>query len=273
MVIDNKKYLVVCGDSFTEGHMIGETASWAYWVAKDMNLNLINLSCGGMGNEWIATTILTFLTKNEIPLEEVIVMIAWSDLSRQMVYFNNVDGSSENNIWNVVPGDLMDGGDTEDSDILEMNWIYQNRKSLYPFFSSLNWCLFRTYQSLFNVKLFLKSSNIPFLFFDTITDNKIYYNHNDPYLKDSWKSFWTENLERLPLHTEPNIVTNMLSEEMVGYLFDKNYIDIDGCTIMKWLHKPGNEIFEKGNDGHLNEIGSKVVSKKIINKFKKIYEI
>lgn len=265
MIINDKKYLVACGDSFTHGHMMGETASWAYWVAKDMNLTLINLSSGGKGNEWIATTILSFLIKNEIPLEEVIVMIGWSDLSRQLVYFNNVNNSEESDIWNIVPGDLMNSGDND--------WIYQNRKSLYPLFSSLNWCLFRTYQSLFNVKMFLKSSNIPFLFFDTITDNKIYYNNNEPYLKDSWKTFWTENLEKLILDGEPAIITNMLSKEMVEYIFDKNYIDIDGYTIVKWLHRPGNEIYEKGNEGHLNEAGAKVISKKIVDKFKKIYKI
>lgn len=271
MSIHTKKYLVVCGDSFTEGHMIGETASWAYWVAKDMNLTLINLSCGGMGNEWISTTILSFLIKKEISLDEVIVMVAWSDLSRQMTYFNNVNENYENNIWNIVPGDLLEN--SEVSEILEMKWIYENRKALYPFFSSLNWCLFKTYQSLFNLKIFLKSSNIPFLFFDTITDNKIYYKNNKPYLKDSWKSFWTENLEKLIIVDEPSIITNMLCEDMVNYLFDKNYINIDGYTVMMWLHMPENKIFEKGNDGHLNEMGAKIISKKIINEFKKIYEI
>jgi len=39
----NKKYLVVSGDSFTKGHTLGEKGSWAYHVAKKMNLELINL--------------------------------------------------------------------------------------------------------------------------------------------------------------------------------------------------------------------------------------
>jgi len=82
----NKKYLVVSGDSFTEGHTMGEQASWAYWVAKKMNLELINLSCGGKGNEWISNNLLSFLTSTDISLDECIVMVGWSDLSRQILF-------------------------------------------------------------------------------------------------------------------------------------------------------------------------------------------
>lgn len=266
------KYLVVCGDSFTEGHMLGERGSWAYHLANKMNLELINLAIGGMGNEWISNTIITYLQKKEIPLDEVIVMIAWSDVSRQMSYFNNVRGDQYNNIFHIVPGDLLDNSE-QDSSHEEMMWVYNNRPSLYPFFSSLIWCLFKTYQSLFYTKLYLESKNIPHLFFDAITDNKIYFQNGDHYFKDSWKSFWTENLQRLFLDTEPPIIQSMLSEENVDYIFDEKYIDIDGKPIMKWLKKTGNEICEIGNEGHLNELGAKIVADKILKKFKKIYEL
>jgi hypothetical protein len=55
--MQNIKNLIVCGDSFTEGHDMGETASWAYWTADTLNLKLKNLASGGMSNEWISLQI------------------------------------------------------------------------------------------------------------------------------------------------------------------------------------------------------------------------
>jgi hypothetical protein len=67
----NKKYLIVCGDSFTKGHTLGEKGSWAYHVAKKMNLNLINLSANGMGNEWVASQLLSFLYRHESIVDDL----------------------------------------------------------------------------------------------------------------------------------------------------------------------------------------------------------
>jgi hypothetical protein len=270
--MENKKYLVVCGDSFTEGHIMGERASWAYHLAEKMNLELVNLACGGVGNEWISNTVISYLNTMEISIDEVIVMIAWSDVSRQLSYFNNIEGEQQPNIFHIVPADLLAEEFIEGSGE-EMRWIFENKSSLYPFFSSLIWCLFKTYQSLLYTKIFLDNNKIPYLFMDAITDNKVYYINGDSYFKDSWKSFWTENLQRLVLGNESDMIQTMLSEKNTEYIFNDNYISIDGKTIMHWLKKSGNEICEIGNEGHLNEFGAKIVSDKILKKFKKIYEI
>jgi len=270
----SKKYLVVCGDSFTQGHIMGERASWAYPLAKKMNLELINLAIGGKCNEWISNTLITYLQSKKINMSEIIVMVAWSDVSRQMTYFSNVT-DDRNTIIHIVPGDLLNDNNEllYDSSQTELQYVYKNRNSLFPFFSSLSWCLFKTYQSLFYTKLFLESNNIPYVFFDTITDNKIYYKNDGPYFKDSWQHFYKKNLEKLNLIHEPTIVQSMLSQENVQYIFDKNYIDIDGECIMQWLKKDGNEIYEIGNEGHLNELGADIISDKIFIKFKKLYNI
>lgn len=266
-----KKYLVVCGDSFTEGHLLGEKGSWAYYLAKKMNLELINLAVGGMGNEWISNTLLTYLESKQISIDEVLVGVGWSDISRQMAYFNNVLEPNLNNLFHIVPGDLLDDYDVQPN--ISNEWVYENRKALYPFYSSLNWCLFKTYQSLFYTKLYLKSNNIPHIFFDVITDNKIYYKNNIPYFKDSWKSFWTENLQKLELNTEPSVIQNMLSEKNVNFIFDENYISIGGKPVVLWLQNEGNQIYEIGNEGHLNELGSDILANEIFEKLKKILYI
>ena len=58
------KNLIACGDSFTEGHEMGEPASWAYWTADSLGLELKNLASGGMSNEWISLQTISFLQKN-----------------------------------------------------------------------------------------------------------------------------------------------------------------------------------------------------------------
>lgn len=269
-----KKYLVVCGDSFTQGHTMGERASWAYPLAKKMNLTLINLAIGGKGNEWISNTLITYLQSKKIDISEAIVMVAWSDVSRQMAYFSN-STEDQNTIMDIVPSDLLNDSNKIPHSLLqtELHHVYKNRKALFPFFSSLSWCLFKTYQSLFYTKLFLESNNIQYVFFDAITDNKIYYKNNTPYFKDSWQHFCKKNLEKLDLAQEPAIIQYMLSQENVQYIFDKSYINIDGECIMQWLKKGGNEIYEIGNEGHLNELGADIVSDKIFIKFKKLYNI
>ena len=37
----NIEHLITCGDSFTEGHEMGETASWAYWTADGLNTEVL----------------------------------------------------------------------------------------------------------------------------------------------------------------------------------------------------------------------------------------
>ena len=56
------KYLISSGCSFTAGHTIGETASWATHLAQELDLELINFGKGGSGNEPVSYTHLTLPT-------------------------------------------------------------------------------------------------------------------------------------------------------------------------------------------------------------------
>lgn len=264
----NKKYLVVSGDSFTQGHEMGEKASWAYWVAKELNLELINLSRGGMGNEWISSTILNFLNNEDIDLNEVIVMIGWSDLSRNLSYMDGIYKKSPG-LMTIVPNDLLEKSDSVEYDN-RLKWVWENRKSLMPFFSNISWYLFKTYQSLLYTKIYLNSLNIPFLFFDCITDNKVYYKNDIPYIKNTWNGFQNNDLEKVPFIDE--LVSSSISQKNVNFIFDEKYINFEGNTVLEWLKLDGNYKYEEGNEGHTNKEGAKEIAKYIINRYKKIYK-
>jgi hypothetical protein len=264
----SKKYLIVSGDSFTEGHQMGEQASWAYWVAKELNLELINLSCGGKGNEWISNNLLSYLATMEIPYEECIVMVGWSDLSRQMTFLDIDEKEDPARLVDVVIGDLLHPSDNLEYDS-KLRYIYKNRKSLYPIFSSVVWCLFRTYQSIFYTRMFLENKNIPFIFFDVISDNKVYYKNKISYIKKSYLDFTNEDLEEIPYIDD--VISGMIGERNVDYIFDNKYLTFEDKTVLGWLKKDGNFKYEVGNDGHTNIEGAKEISKYIVEQYKNIY--
>lgn len=263
----SKKYLITCGDSFTEGHTMGEKASWAHWVAKEMNLELINLARGGIGNEWISTNLLSFLTTSDVSLDECIVMVGWSDLSRQLVFMDKIPNENEG-FFSIVPGDLLSASDNIKYDN-RLKWIWKNKSALYPFFSNIQSYIFKTYQSLFYTKLFLENNKIHHVFFDVITDNKIYYKNHKPFIKNSWKNFNHSILEEIKYIDD--LISNMICKKNVDFIFDKKYINFEGNTILEWLKLDGHEKYEIGNEGHTNIEGAKEISKYIVKQYKKIY--
>lgn len=264
----SKKYLIVSGDSFTEGHNMGEQASWAYWVAKELNLKLINLSCGGKGNEWISDSLLSYLITMKIPYEECIVMIGWSDLSRQMMFLDIETEDDPSGLVDFVIGDLLYPSDNIQNN-RKIKYIYENRKSLYPLFSSITLLLYKTYKSIFYTRMFLENKNIPFIFFDVITDNKIYYKKNTPFIKKSYEDFLNEDLENIS--NIDDVITSMINKKNVDYIFDEKYLTFENKTLLGWLKKEGNFKYEVGNDGHTNIEGAKEISKYIVEQYKNIY--
>lgn len=109
-----KKYLIVSGDSFTKGDRMGDLGSWAYHTAKKMNLELINLSNNGMGNEWICSTLLLHLYTNPQILSESIVMVGWTDFARELIYYNaryESHGTANTSHMTCTPIDIHDDYD------------------------------------------------------------------------------------------------------------------------------------------------------------------
>lgn len=67
------KKLIVSGCSYTEN--IG---SWAYVLASEYNLELVNLAYPGAGNKHIVYSLTSYLARNEIDSETTLIGIMWS---------------------------------------------------------------------------------------------------------------------------------------------------------------------------------------------------
>lgn len=265
----NKKYLVVCGDSFTKGHTLGEKGSWAYHVARKMNLQLVNLSNNGMGNEWISSTLLSFLYRHETILNECIVMVGWTDFGRELSFYRRDinEYKSFTDIITTVPHDIHDDSNDGHQSRHFDEIIVGNRKILKHFIGNEIVCLYKSYFAMLHTKTFCEKYDIPFLFFDAVANNRLYYNEKIPYILSTKK-------EKIYLDFENNdasFLQDFRERTFADKIFDKKYINFDGNSIFEWISMTGNQKYEEGNPGHTNELGANIISDIIIKEYDKLY--
>ena len=262
----SKKYLVVSGDSFTKGHTLGETGSWAYHVAKKMNLNLINLSGNGMCNQWISSQLLSFLYRHEIILNECVVMVGWTDFARELSFYSNIYSNEVHQIT-TVPADIHTTMNDDHQPEHFVEKIINNRNVLKNFIGNELVCIYKTYFSILHTQTLLEKYNIPFLFFDAVANNKLYYNEKTPYI-------FSTSGEQIHLdfkNTDVPFLKDFNDRTFSDKIFDKKYINFEGSSIFEWISKPGNQKYEEGNPGHTNELGADYISDLIIKEYEKLY--
>ena len=265
-----KKYLIVSGDSFTKGDRMGELGSWAYHTAKKLNLELINLSDNGMGNEWISNTLLLYLYTNSDILSQSIVMVGWTDFARELIYYNamyysNVDRTT---MTTVTPADVhinQPGGHS--SHILD-TIIKPNKKAIGSFIGNTIIDLHKTYFSILHTKTFLENNQIPYLFFDAVADNKLYFDDEMYYLKGINDEQYQIDFNHI---TDIEFIRTYKNKNLIDYIFNSNYIKFENTSIFGWISKKGNFKYEDGNPGHTNELGADYIANIIVNEYEKLY--
>ena len=277
MDLTKYKYLVVSGDSFTQGHIQGEQASWAYWTAKELGLELVNLAIGGMSNDWIYKRPFKWFNENKDKISESICMICWSDFGRQYTTYQPVIETPTNTRWitNIAPGDLLDdpGFNVNDNDVpAALKYMYTHRETLKPYFGSIQDALFRTLESQLIVREYLESVNIPFAFFDAITLNKVNFDDD----KNEWWLLNTNGSKLTipkPTHDYSDDIKELINKKTISHIFDKHYFDFEGQSIAGCYNNwpGGSEVYEKGNGGHTNIETAKIFAKMIADKFKNLY--
>ena len=267
----NKTNLITGGCSFTEGHNLGNNGSWAYWISQQTGQTLHNLAKGGVGNEFITQKVLSFLIGNSEIAKDSVVMIGWSEPTRQMVFFEPQDGLGC--FHSMQPEDFIDENKENDiwqGDILTPHgWVRKNKDSLWPFFSSLRYCIFKTYYNMITLKTYLEANNIPYIFFDAINPTKIL-------IDNSLRQFKIRKYPTDPEYSVEHIgdFSTMLNDGVVDYIYNKNFISFDGLSINEWLWKNGKNEYETltdGNNGHPNELASKELASYILNEYERLY--
>jgi hypothetical protein len=269
-----KKYLIVSGDSFTKGDRMGDRGSWAYHTAKKMGLQLINLADNGMCNEWISNNLLLYLYSNPSILKDSVVMVGWTDFARELIYYNAIyedKGRDEISFTVTTPVDIHTDYEGGHSSYILDSKIKKYPKIVPPFFGNDMINLHKTYFSILHTKTFLENNNIPYLFFDAVSDNKIYNEANEYYLRTYDGERYVLDFDKI----EQMIFFEHYKEQhIVDYIFNKNYISFHNQSIFGWLHInacKGDLSYEEGNAGHTNELGADYISDIIIKEYEKLY--
>lgn len=276
------KNLIVCGCSFTKGHFLPETETWGGYVAKKMGLKLHNIAIGGMGNEFISTETISYFLNNQELLKDSIVMIGWSETSRLTGTFENSDGYVEK--VTIRPQDF-DGGDDgkrlhsywPDTEDKYHGYIKKNHKYLRRFFSSFSYCVYKTYYSIYVLRQFLESNNIPYIFFDAINTSKlesieVVSKRSHPY---NYRLKWWGNhgeIEQIEEFVPEWMLDNLLNKKVESLIFDnQNYISFFGQTMLGYMFTVGFSKLTEGNPGHPNALAADLFSDLIIKEYEKLY--
>lgn len=290
----NKKYLLACGDSFTEGHVQGKDASWATYVGPKLGLETINIACGGMSNDWICNRTLTWLMKNKEKAKDCVVMIGWSDFGRQhAMYQPVVEGEFPNDRWNttISPADFAPNFvDLDDPQVPQaLKEIEINKDALIPWFGSFIDCLHKTYRSILFIKEYCESNNIPYMFFDMIDNQKGIFEPIDygdipdaqNYIVKIKNRSKKKDGEWSYLDCGPvrHGTDDLLTPKMTEYLWDKHYFHMrDETSLLGFIENYPNETggghdgeYMKDNQGHLNIKGAQWFADIVIKWFHDIY--
>jgi hypothetical protein len=281
----NKKYLVACGDSFTQGHIMGKDASWATYVGKTLQLRTVNIAVGGMSNDWICNTTLTWLMQNKEKAKDSVVMIGWSDFGRQYSVFQPViETDFPNTRWEttISPADFSPNFvDLNDPTIPQaLKEIEINKDALIPWFGSFTDCLLKTYRSILFVKEYCESNDIPYIMFDMIDNQKGFFKRNKVSVRNR-----IDNKDGSHSYLDLGIVRDdqkyLLNPKTTSYLFDKHYCHIkdDNSLLGQLENYPQDTLgghdggYVKGNQGHLNIEGSKWFSEYVVKWFNTLYKL
>jgi hypothetical protein len=267
------KNLIACGCSFTKGHLLSRDQTWPSHVAKKQNWNCYNIAEGGMGNEWISRSVIGYLEKNKHLKNNSIVIIAWSEIGRQLGLFQpDLEKAPER--VSIRPDDFV-------KDDFKKHWSTDIKKYsgytlkygsvLRPFFSNYLECIVKTYSAIFNLKTYLEKNNIPYLFFDALSDNKILNlvdtvnNIYDVVIKDSYG---------VPIKISDYMYPDMndyLTKEFMNSIFDEKYITFNNNSMLLEMRMKDYDRFTEGNEGHPNIYACDYFSDLIIKEIKEQY--
>jgi len=282
-----KKYLVACGDSFTEGHNLGKDGSWATYLGPKLGLETINLACGGMSNDWMCNTTLTWLMKNKEKAKNSIVIIGWSEFGRQHCMYQPIISDNKCKVrWNttISPADFAPNFvDVNDPNIPQaLKDIEIHKDALIPWFGSFSDALYKTYRAILFTKEYCESNNIPYMFFDMIDNQKGIFTllNGNVNVKNRCKED-NGTYDYFDLGKVHDDQRDLLNPQMTLYLWDSKYMRMrDENSVLGFIESYPEEAggghdgeYMSGNQGHLNVEGSKWLSNIIYERFTKLYNI
>ena len=271
----DKKYLITSGCSFTEGHLIGPNASWAKHLANHYNMDLINLAKGGTGNEVITQNVINYSILNPEIAKDSVFIIQLSECLRFLICWEDFrDNINVNSLyWHITPLQFLDPNDSKKitadgfknwDKSFELNkWIYENRFQIAQLYTNITYSLWKTFNNIINFVNFCEANSYPYLIFDGLN------NHIPVKFGDTWYLRSSNGTPSFEIKVED-------SDNDIEFFYKKHYptihtkmIDIlksnpyyyNDMTLNDFINS--DELYKIKNDGHPNELGSKLWAEKL----------
>jgi len=271
----DKKYLITSGCSFTEGHLLGKAGSWATYFAENNNLELINLAKGGTGNEIITQNVINYSTLNPEIAKDSLFIIQLSECLRFLICWDDFTKDTELHslYWHITPLQFLDPNNNKKvtadgfknwDKSFELNrWVFDNRFQIAQLYTNITFSLLKTYNNIINFTNFCKANNYPYLVFDGLNNHIPIKNDKGWYLKDSagFPSFEIvvedskDDINFFYKNHYPTIHSKLIDNLKANPFY---YNDI---TLHEFIHKSSE--YHINNDGHPNELGSKLWAEKL----------
>ena len=268
----DKKYLITSGCSFTEGHKLGITASWAKYVAQNNNLELINIARGGTGNEVITQNVINYATLNPEIAKDSLFVIQLSECLRFLICWDSFDEKNNDSLyWHLTPLQFIDkqggrkitaeGFQGWDTNFPLNAWIYKNRYEISQLYTNITFSLIKTYHSIINFTNFCKANDYKFLIFDGINNHIPVLNESNGqwFLKDSHGNPRYELAVSNEIEDDVDFFHNThhpFIHNRIIKLMKENPNYYNGYTLNQFINS--NKEYHIGNDNHPNELGAKL---------------
>lgn len=249
--LENKKYLVTSGCSFTDGFNMRKYGSWAYYLSEMMHLELHNQARGGSGNEYISDSIICYLFNNDEIRNNCIVGVAWSDVSRLM---SPIHDGTYNILDTIQPQDFISTpyGDGK----------YIKYSCAKIFFSDIIFTVYKTYMAIISLNSFLERYNIPYFYIDAINPNKVNIINDGNTIQII--NHWNSNSIQFDFNDWPHQYKYIINNNNNNKLFN-NFLKINGYKTISQFMFSDYEKYQNGNPGHPNDVASIEIAKSIFN--------
>ena len=280
-----KRNLITFGCSFTDGFEMGELGSWAYYLSNFTKMNLINKGRGGSGNELILNSLIAELEINSNHIkDDCFVVIQWSECLRQNVYFNNIESPPSSRWTQITPQSIHPIDRQHHNNNDEHRWLDYHSKSFYPFFSSIEVALHKTYSNMLSAKNYLENNNIPYLFFDGINDHRLININEKLMLKGS--NDFNQDFEINIGDTDYSELNHfyLIHDNIKNKIYDNKFYTELEMSMNEWIWESnmknntdsdnfdfGVGPYTIGNGGHPNDLASSEWANFLHDYLKKIY--
>ena len=300
--MSKKTKLIVSGCSYTYGGNDKDTITWGEQLAERLDMELVNLSCNGCGNEFILTTLTKEISKTK--KDDIGLVIAmWSEFERIdfprsvgsfrfdeikkedcTIYYKPVSETIDFNYeyknkkrnWtsvyvNVLYGEedrqnmLSSGISTRDS----MQWMdYQNSFIQYcnkhGFWSKLA-CLDKSFEKFLHFKNMVRQNDLPYL--QCVGPNPWCRGEDSEFARNLKKKYYAKNIIDYDFYEEldePNFIGFPIMQNIGGYSLDDVILSLE----------TGEEDYTyrvSSSDSHPNTKGHKIFADHLYDRYKKIY--